>query len=132
MANRVLRKSVSVFDEEAGYVSYEAGTTESNMEEGHADGITNPKAWISESTIDEDFGLIPAGWTREDFIRAAQANSPVEENFDLGDEEEEEDDDLKSNSVQTLREVAEAEGIELGEATKKADIISVIRDARNT
>lgn len=44
--------------------------------------------------------------------------------------DEEPDDDLKGVSVSNLKKIAEAETIDLGEATKSADIKSAIRAAR--
>lgn len=126
--DRIFRRSVTVFREDIGHVVIDAGTKASDVDEDTLEHVTNPKAFVSRETMDEDFGLVPEGWTREDFVRAAAANSG--DNSDTPEPSEDDDDDLADLTVQELHEVADAEGIDLGEATKKADIKQAIRDAR--
>lgn len=131
---RILRRSVNVFDETSGHHTYDPGTKEGEIPEEHLEQITNPKAWVGHATLDEDFGLIPEGYTKEDFVRAADANSDrsgVEPEDRHGDDDVD-DGDLSKMTVPNLVALAAEEGIELGDATKKADIIERIQDARNS
>jgi hypothetical protein len=128
---KILRRSVNVFDETSGHHTYDAGTKEGEIPEEHLEQITNPKAWVSYETLDEDFGLIPEGFTREDFVRAAAANSDVSGEEPVRDDDEADDGDLSKMTVPELHALAAEEGIELGDATKKADIVQAITDARD-
>jgi hypothetical protein len=58
------------------------------------------------------------------FVKESQDTS--EESFD------ENDDDLESLTVPKLKELADEEGVDLGEATKKAEIIEAIRNHRGS
>lgn len=57
---------------------------------------------------------------------------PASEAVIDGDATEVTDDGLDKQSVESLKAIAETEKVDLGEATKKADIIAAIRKARET
>jgi hypothetical protein len=66
-------------------------------------------------------GLIPV--SDDEYDRLVEANAIATDDDEIGD-------DLDDMKVDDLKSTAELEGVDLGEASKKADIIAAIRAHR--
>jgi hypothetical protein len=122
--SKVLKRAVSGMTPEGVAFSYLPGMPANKMDDGVAEYITNPKAWEDRAIEDEDFITIPEGMTKEQFIAAAKATMNLDPDAPTQGDVEDELSDMK---IPELREYATEYSIDLGDATKKADILDAIR-----
>jgi hypothetical protein len=129
MADRVLSRSLNLFDEEEGHVRFPAYTRESEIPRHLREKITNPKAWITSDELEERLGL-PPGMTKQDLINALKATGELsEEDIESLRGEDGGGEGLNKLTVPQLRTLAEQQEVDLGGATRKNEIVKILNDA---
>lgn len=143
--NRITTKSLNLFSEETGAHTFPAYTREEDIPEDLRDKITNPKVWMTQSDLDDQLDAhLPPGMTKEQLLDALLATSSLtdEDVEELrkrrkayagiegpnGDSEDN-GDGLVGMTVPELRTLAEDNDVDLGDRTRKADIIAALRAA---
>ena len=96
---------------------------------GKGDGAVRVNDDVAERLVKAGVAVIVDDTAEKAVYPDDSTDESVEEKVPAVVEESSEDDiDLESLTVAQLRELANAHGIDLGDATRKADIIEVIRE----